>query len=483
MESGPEESWMKTWPSLSLTLLISLLPGLAQAQSAAGPAPISQPAAEAAAVDWMNTEGHPLSGADASPAELAPLAARLAGAKVIGIGEVTHGDHEDHHFKADLIEELVREGAVDVVVLESNRDVARSFDLYVREGKGDPIALMRSTSFFRVFRDEEFAGLLVWLRAWNQVATRPVRIIGIDDQDVGRDAAFALAMVARHDDALAQKMRIPFGNVIAGADGIWPKSFVWVGGMTATQIAAAKANARLLADTIKDHQTQWGADPDYAEAVYAAEVAWQNIDIFELEGADTDRMGDRPKGYYARRDTFMAQNLLARLKPDEHAAFWAHNGHVMAGLPSSFIAQDGTTVGHELRQKLGDGYLALGFSYSRGDIAIIVGDLSKVSPATTNEQVWTAVNDRPGALGYVFGQAKADALWLDMVHRPTSPTLDAWVKMPYQDGSVGWGVNPAEWPNGPAAPEDALPLDTGFDVLVWFRHLTPSRRLPAVPLP
>ncbi len=466
---------MKVAFGVSLLLTLVASPVLAEATTPAG-----QSEAEAAAVTWIKTEGHPLSGADASPAELTPLAARLKGARVIGIGEVTHGDHEDHHLKADLIEELVREGAVDAVVLEANRDVARGFDLYVREGRGDPMALMRSTSFFRVFRDEEFAGLLVWLRAWNQVAAKPVRIFGIDDQDVGRDADFALKMVARHDKALALKLRGPFGAAIAGPDGKWPKSFAWIGTLTPEEIAAVKANARTLADTITAHKVQWGDDPDYAEAAYAAEAAWQNIHIFELDGKGTERFTDRPSGYYARRDVFMAQNLLARLGPDEHAVLWAHNAHVAAAVAQAYVDQSGTTVGRELRQKLGNDYRALGFTYSTGDIMAVVGDSAKVS-SQAPEQVYTAIDDQPGDLGAVFAQADGDALWLDMVHHPDTPQINTWLKTPYWDGSTGWGADPNDWQKGPIPPEYALPLDSAYDVIVWFRRLTPSRRLPTAP--
>ncbi|ESQ92910.1 hypothetical protein ABAC460_01295 [Asticcacaulis sp. AC460] len=466
---------MKLWRGLALALTFAASP--AWTQTAASPLAD----AEATAIAWINAEGHPLSGADASPAELAPLAARLAGGRVIGIGEVTHGDHESQHFKAGLIEELVRQGAIDAVAIEANRDVARTFDLYIREGQGDPMALMRSTSFFRVFRNEEFAGLLVWLRAWNQVAAKPVRIFGIDDQDAGRDADFALKFVARYDKALAKKLRAPFGSLIAGKDGIWPKSFTWIGAMTPDEIAVVKANARLLADTIAAHEADWGKDPDYAEAAYAAEVAWQNIHIFELDGKGTERLRDRPAGYFERRDIFMAKNLLGRLGAGEQAALWAHNSHIAAGLPQAYIDQSGTTLGHELKQALGDGYHTLGFVYSTGDIMVVVGDMNKLS-SLAQEEVYTALNNRPGELGYVFGQASSDALWIDMTQRPASPLMDAWVKTAYWDGSAGWGVDPNDWQKGPIPVEYAPPqLDTAFDVMVWFRQLTPSRRLPVAP--
>jgi erythromycin esterase len=63
------------------------------------------------AVAWIRHHAHPL---PASGADLAPLAARLAEAPVIGLGEITHGSHEDMAFKAQLLRLLVEIGRAHV---------------------------------------------------------------------------------------------------------------------------------------------------------------------------------------------------------------------------------------------------------------------------------------------------------------------------------------------------------------------------------
>ena len=450
----------------------------------AGPAKVApDPQAEAAGLAWITAAGHPLSGADAGSDELAPIAAQLKDARIIGVGEVTHGDHEDQRFKAALIEELVREGAVTTVAIEANRDVARTFDAYATRGEGDPMALMRSTSFFRVFRDEEFAGLLVWLRAWNQVATQPVHIIGIDDQDAGRDAAFALGMIARHDRKLAAALRTPFGALIPAAGQDYPKAATWVMGQTTASIAALKNHAKAVADTISAHKDSWGSDPDYAEAAYAAETAWQCFDIFEREGTDADPKTPPPSDYYARRDKHMAQNLVARLGANDHAALWAHNFHVMAVLPEGMIADGTTTVGRELRNQLGQAYRNIGFTYSHGHIDAVVGAYDTVKSADP-EAVVEVPNDRPGELGSVFARTGLPALWIDLRARPHTPLLDQWNATEYQTGATGWAVDPNHWQDDPpSAPDHVVQVDEGFDLLVWFRTITPARRLPIAPAP
>ncbi len=462
-------------------MLALLFAAALQAQAAIPRVFVPKPDEEAAAVNWITTARHPLSGADAGSDELQPIATLLKGARVIGVGEVTHGDHESQYFKANLIRELVREGAIQAVALESNRDVVCQFDLYVRTGKGDPVELMRSTSFFRVFRDEEFLSLLVWLRAWNQTADKPVRLFGFDDQDAGRDADFALTMLARHDPAAAKRLRPAFAGVIAKPGEPWIKPYAWVQTLTPPEIATVKARARELADLIVAHRMAWATDPDYDEAAYAAEVAWQNLHIFELDGKGTAYMADKPMEYWGRRDRFMAANMVARLAPGEHAAVWAHNGHVSWAMAPAYVTQGATGFGIEMKKTLGDGYHTVGMAYNRGHITTVLGANAKIK-SSDPEQIYDARNDRPGELGSVLGRVTGDAYWIDLAARPHTPLLDRWVHTAYYDGSAGWGLDPAHWQNDPPQGDDyTQDVDKGFDILVYFRTITPARRLPAKP--
>jgi erythromycin esterase len=104
------------------------------------------------------------------------LTAKLEGAQIVGIGEVTHGDHEDQTFKAELIKALVMKGQAQVLILESNRQVGADLDVYINGKGGNLPVLLRSPSFFRIWRTDEFASLILWLRAYNVQASQPVFI-------------------------------------------------------------------------------------------------------------------------------------------------------------------------------------------------------------------------------------------------------------------------------------------------------------------
>lgn len=240
----------------------------------AAPAAASPATDTAAAVRWLQAKGQRLAAPEPTAAELAPLVARLKGARVIGIGEVTHGTHEDQAFKAALIKELVKAGAIDTLALEANRNAGRGFDRYVRLGEGDPAALVRSSSFFRIWKGDEFAGLLLWLRAWNLANPgKPVRVIGIDNQDAGVDAGFALAFLKKRDPALAAKLRLAFGTLMTDTGERTVNPSAWIQASKPGELPAALAAAARLRDTLNAKRATWGMDPDYAEATYAARIA------------------------------------------------------------------------------------------------------------------------------------------------------------------------------------------------------------------
>ena len=450
------------------------------ATATVAPAPEPRPEDEAAAIAWFKADSHPLSGADASSGELAPIADRLSAARVMGLGEATHGSHEDQLLKAGLIKELVRRHGVTVVALEANRDAVRGFDAYIRKGTGDPMTLLRSKSFFRAGRDEEFANLLVWLRAWNQVAPTPVRMIGIDNQDAARDAAFALAFVTRHDPSLAARLRRPLVPLLPQDGKTWPHAYTWVHAHATAEIAAVEAGATGLRDAMREHRSAWGRDPDYDEAAYAAEVAWQCLYQFEREGKDS-ALTFSADAYFARRDVFMAQNLMIRTGADR-AVIWAHADHVMSWLPEGYVKSGYSNLGRELKLRLGADYSVMGVTYTDGAISTIAAS-GKARPASdAPESVVPLKNDGARDIGRLLSALPGDAAWLSLPERPRTTALDRWVSSDYNYGWAGWWVRPEDWQRDPQPPADkVMPFDRGFDVMVWFRHLTPARRLPERP--
>ena len=444
----------------------------------ASPLPPTDPAADAAIIQWLGVAAHKFTSECPSDDQLQPIVGALADAQIIGIGEATHGTHEDQAFKAELIKALVRNHKIEVLVLELNRQVGFDLDAYVTGRGGDLPVLIRSPSFFRVWRDDEFASLLLWLRAFNLQTDHPIRIIGVDVQDAGVDADLALRFVAGRDPATASRLRGAFPGLLPGPNS--QRFSPWEAKTDKVSYARATQAAQELGMLLANHRAEWSGDPAYAEAEYASRTAQQGFAIFALDGGrgDPDKAGP---AYSNRRDQFMAANMVNRLG-GRTAAFWAHDLHVIADMPITGDFPVGSTwVGRELRHALGRHYQNVTFAWSTGSFRAqmmngvdAAAGLAAVMHRT--ELVPQALpDDRPGELGNLLAKAAPDRFWVDLRTLPDTGWAKTFSSTLYYRGWKGWGVDPAKWQQDP---DDKAPLRPGSDILVWFRQITPSHLLP-----
>lgn len=466
---------------IAAAVLLLVSPTKALAQTSLPDPTLATMAEEAAAVEWLKASGTAFDPSAYDAATLAPLAERLGRARVVGIGEATHGSHQDQAFKAELIKALVKSGKVNVLLLEANRDAGEQFDRYVRLGEGDPVDVVRAGSFFRIWKNDEFAGLLIWLRNWNKSAANPVRIIGIDCQDPGRDSGVALDLITAHDPAAAAQLRGGLGSLVPGV------RFVdWFRKVERSEFDTAMVTSAALAAWFDTAPDAARADPGFARARSAATTARQAFVTFEFDREDADKSRMDPP-YFARRDIFMAENAVTMLSTDERAALWAHDSHVMGDLPAFFRDVGFVSLGAAIREKLGSDYVAVGFTWSAGAFhSNSAEDVAALMKPNTNTEleVLTLPNNRTGELGSIFDRTGVRAMWIDLATLPADPVMQRWSQRPYWRGWAGARVLPSLWQV--ASPETGdVPIDvaTGHEVIVWFQTISPTRIWPLAPQP
>jgi erythromycin esterase len=451
------------------------------AQPAMPDSALATPEEEAAAVAWLQAAGTPFDPSAYDATTLAPLAERLGTARIVGIGEATHGSHQDQAFKAELIKALVRSGKLDVLILEANRDAGEQFDRYIRLGEGDPVEALRAGSFFRIWKNDEFAGLLIWLRNWNKSAANPVRIIGIDCQDPGRDSGVALDLITAHDPAAAAQLRGGLGSLAPGA-----RFVEWFRKVERSEFETAMATSAALISWFDTAPAAARADPGFARARSAATTARQAFVTFEFDRDDADKSKMNP-AYFARRDRFMAENAVTMLTPEERAALWAHDLHVMGDLPAFFREVGYVTVGAAVQDKLGADYVAVGFTWSTGAFHsnTAADEAALAKPTAIPElEVFSLPNNRKGELGSIFDRTGAQAMWIDLAKLPSDPVMERWSHRPYWRGWAGARVLPTMWqvanPETGDVPGDVA---SGHDVIVWFKTISPTRIWPLTAAP
>lgn len=97
-------------------------------------------------------------------ANLEPLLDRIGGARVVLIGDASHGTSEFYRFRSRITQELIRERGFNTVAIEGDRPDVSTIDTHVRPEVRRPT---RMTAFSRfptwMWRNQEVRDFVDWL--------------------------------------------------------------------------------------------------------------------------------------------------------------------------------------------------------------------------------------------------------------------------------------------------------------------------------
>jgi erythromycin esterase-like protein len=143
--------------------------------------------------------------------DLEPLKRLIGDARIVALGEPTHGSREVFQMKHRLVEFLVNELGFSIFSIEANMPESFRLNSYVLDGKGDPRALIRGM-YFWTWSTEEVREMVVWMRRHNarvekQKRGTRVRFTGFDVQFPDVAAEIVTRFVEEADEAYAPVVR------------------------------------------------------------------------------------------------------------------------------------------------------------------------------------------------------------------------------------------------------------------------------------
>ncbi len=357
----------------------------------------------------------------------------IGDARIVALGEGTHGTREFFQMKHRLSEFLAVEMGFTLFAIEANMPEAYRINEYVLTGKGDPKALLRGL-YFWTWDTQEVLDLILWMRRFNESGRGRVQFLGFDMQFGELAMRNLRAFVGDFDPDYTKDLEAVYQKL----DDYWGSG---------DRMRAA----RELPDEEKGTRARgaW----QVVEHLEASRAAYQKrIDADRIDHAIQDaRIAAQAAELMARgggyRDQCMAENvawILDHAPKGSKIALWAHNGHV---------AKQPGWMGAHLADRYGEALFVAGFASHAGRYTAIQPGLGLVAD---NE----LIPSEPGSLEWRLHETGVPRLVLDLRQASKDNPESSWLRRPHDFRAIG----------AIAIDQQFFPIvaPDAFDALIYF---------------
>ncbi|MFF9483193.1 erythromycin esterase family protein [Streptomyces sp. NPDC014733] len=387
-----------------------------------------------------------------STADLRALGAMVGGAKVVGLGEATHGSHEFFALKDRVFRYLVEQKEFTTFALEISWSAGLRIDDYLQHGDGNARQVVHEVLAGSPWDREEFVTLIQWMRDHNRHhPDRPVHFLG-DDISAPRLDQQVLGTVTDYVRRTCPQSLPRLNELLTGLRPV-DDAFAYL----KLPLAQRQQNALRAQQILELMESQGQPGNDGFE--FALQNARNLAQTYTFLTVDT---GD-PKSLTAMeryRDQVMAQTTAWwQQRTGGRIVLSAHNTH--AGYLATDPAMYPKTQGAFLRDTLGAGYLAIGTTFGQGSF------LSKDQALGGEWKSFTLPPAGPGTNEHTLDQVRYRDYYADLRKAPAAART--WLDIPRPTYSVG-----TQYPEG-KTPEIAI--GRAYDVLIHLHRVREASKL------
>ena len=190
------------------------------------------------ATEWIRANAIRLSTTEAGRgfADMQALKPLIGNARIVSLGEATHGTREFFQLKHRMLEFLATEMGFTIFSIEANMPEAYRLNDYVLNGTGDPAELLRGM-YFWTWNTEEVLEMIRWMRAFNASGRGHVQFTGFDMQTHTVALDIVQQFIRRYDSEYAATVRDASGRIPTGAVAATPGFGVATGTFPVTRAA------------------------------------------------------------------------------------------------------------------------------------------------------------------------------------------------------------------------------------------------------
>jgi erythromycin esterase-like protein len=339
-------------------------------------ATLALPLGERALLEALRREAHPLTG---DHRDYDALLALVGDARIVLLGEASHGTHEFYRERAKITKHLITEHGFTGVAIEGDWPDAYRVNRYVQGAAGaagDADAETALGGFRRfptwMWRNADVLDFVGWLRAHNERrhhAVPKVGFYGLDLYSLGASMESVIAYLDHQDPPAAARARDRY-------ECLQPYAGESAGYGQAVLLGVGEPCRRRVIEQLVELRRRAGEyllrDGVAAEDEYF--FAEQNAAVVaNAEEYYRTMFGDRA-GSWNLRDRHMADTLdqlVAHL--DRHGAtsrvvVWAHNSHVGDARATEMAGRGELNIGQLMRERHGRDTINVGFSTYTGTV-------------------------------------------------------------------------------------------------------------------
>jgi erythromycin esterase-like protein len=292
---------------------------------------------------------------------------RFEDARVVMLGEATHGTHEFYHARAAITQRLIEQHGFTIVAVEADWPDAASVDRYVRHRPhlaGGEAPFQRFPTW--MWRNTDVEAFVDWMRRYNEPLEYAKRaaFYGLDIYNMYGSIAAVLRYLESVDPAAAVIARERYGCLTP-----WQKEpstyskAVLTENYRKCEDEVARQCRDLLAKQLEYSERDGEAFLDAAQNARLIASAEHYYRIMCYGGAKAWNL----------RDTHMFETLTHILDahgPDSRAVVWAHNSHIGdARFTEMGSLREELNLGQLARQGFGEQAALIGFGTHTGTVA------------------------------------------------------------------------------------------------------------------
>ncbi|MEV6368354.1 erythromycin esterase family protein [Micromonospora sp. WP24] len=398
-----------------------------------------------------------------APSDFDPLLERVRDARVVMIGEATHGTYDFYQLREQLTRRLIAECGFSFVAVEGDWPDCDRVHRSVTAAPGGMVEPLAALERFErwptwMWANAEVARFAGWLRAWNARLPEGERagFHGLDVYSLWESMQAIFDYLGEENPAGleaaqdAYRCFEPYGRR--------PEEY----GLASRFVSARceEEVVRLLA------RTREQALADGAESF----SAWQNAEV--VAGAERyyrAMVGGGPESWNIRdihmQDTL--DRLLDRYGPDARGVVWAHNTHVGDARATDMSAEGMVNIGQLARERHGaDAVALIGFGCYEGSV---IAAPRWGSPAES----MAVPPARPGSIERLLHELMPDRAVLVF----GGDDQPGWVTDTIDHRAIGVVYDPTFESWGNYVPTR---LSERYDAFIWCDDSTALHPLPAI---